>query len=842
MLLTFSMAAALLVLALAVLAGGLRRRLRAEIFGRRRAEALARRQQQRFDDLAGLASAWIWELDADLRCTYMSPRIKDFTGMPAAFYIGKRTEEMTPVTTVDSGWPEFRRRLEQREAFRDLPLWTLHRETGKAIYYEMSGTPLFDGDGGFRGFRGIGRDCTRDVVSRSALDAILGGVANRVSADYFVALVSHLARTLDVDAAAVAVRAGGSRLRTLAAWLDGRIIANLEYAIGANPSTEVLAGRLTEYPAGVTERFPDPWLLREKIEAYIGVPLFDAAGTPIGELCLLKRRPLHNSDVVRAVLQALAPRAAAELGRQLADEQVREAEQRFRSIVDNMSSGLLVKAGNRYTATNRTYARWTGIPVEELVGMTDVELFRRMGWTAAQQQASAAVQRDALASGQPRMWENIARFADGRLRETIITNFPIPGASGEPAAVGLLITDVTELRRAERHLQQSQKMEALGRLAGGVAHDFNNIVGAITGFARFIAQDTPEGSASRQHAERILAASLRAKQLIEQILAFSRRGDTNRHNVPIAAALEETVALLKATLPAGTSVAAEPVAPDLTVKADPAQLGQVLLNICVNASDALGGTPGRIDITVRRQPGAEAVETIRQGAPLIVRDADLRLVLGALDPALDYIGISIADTGPGMSRAVLESMFEPFFTTKPPGQGTGLGLAVVHGIVLNHGGAIAVTSRPGQGATFDVWLPAGAEAAALPPPSAGGRGRILVVDDDADFGDMIATSMERLGYEVVVAERASEAVQAVEEDPQLWTLVITDQEMPELSGLDVIQRIKRRRPDLPCILCTAYGRGVTDAAARAAGASDFVTKPVDPLLLGETVNRLLGAA
>jgi two-component system, cell cycle sensor histidine kinase and response regulator CckA len=192
----------------------------------------------------------------------------------------------------------------------------------------------------------------------------------------------------------------------------------------------------------------------------------------------------------------------------------------------------------------------------------------------------------------------------------------------------------------------------------------------------------------------------------------------------------------------------------------------------------------------------------------------------------------------------LERIFEPFFTTKGPGQGTGLGLAVVHGIVLGHGGVIAVTSRVGGGTVFEIWLPeATADISQQPKrettPFAAVRGRILVIDDDTDFGDMTATSMERLGYEVGVANLPQEALQAVTDDPEIWDLVITDYTMPEMTGLEVIAHIKQQRPDLPCILCTGYGRDVTEDQARRAGADAFIAKPVDPIVLGQTVARLI---
>jgi two-component system, cell cycle sensor histidine kinase and response regulator CckA len=817
--------------------------LQTEIAERQLAEAAARENQTRFEQLLDLSSDWFWELDPELRYTYVSPRVSEISGMPTDFYIGKRVDEVAFVDTRDGLRQELYDRLRRRQSFRNLRLGSVHRTTGKTVHYEMSGGPVYDANGRLLGFRGVGRDRTQDFIAKSALEVILGGVADTVGSDYLVALVSHLGRTLNVDVAFIGARTRDEqRLRSLARWMDGEVTQNIEFSADGAPAAEVLAGNTCEYPEHVRERFPAPWLRERNIEAFIGIPLVDRNGRTMGVLGLMKRTPIRNPDLIRAVLRALAPRAAAEMLRQVADEQARDAEGRFKSVVDNMSSGLLVKVGNRYTIANRTYAEWVGIPVEELVGMTDVELFRRMGWTDEQQKQSAAVQRQAATSGQPRTWENTARFGDGRVRETVITNFPIPSKPGEAPTIALLITDVTQLRRAERQLQQSHKMDALGRLAGGVAHDFNNIVGAIAGFARFIIEDTPESSATHEHGERILAASQRAKQLIQQILTFSRRTEVKSGSVPVAQAIDETVALLRTTLPATTAIKAAPIPPNLFVRGDVTQLGQVLLNVCVNASDALGGQPGEIDISVAREGGGAAAEHVRQYATTLDRDAAPRAVVGELDARVDYVALRIRDTGAGMSRNVIENIFEPFFTTKPPGQGTGLGLAVVHGIVLSHGGAIGVASRPGQETEFTIWLPEAERRAVARPAVNGTRtGRILVVDDDADFGDMVAMSMERMGYEVVVANRARDAIEAVGEDPQGWDLVITDHSMPGLTGLEMIAEIKQRRPNLPCILCTGYGRDVTETAARAGGASDFLTKPVDPILLGEAVARIIAA-
>ncbi len=389
-------------------------------------------------------------------------------------------------------------------------------------------------------------------------------------------------------------------------------------------------------------------------------------------------------------------------------------------------------------------------------------------------------------------------------------------------------------------------MDALGRLAGGVAHDFNNIVGAIQGFARFIVQDSPAGSKNREHAERIVNASAQAKQLIQQVLTFSRRTEMRREDLSLQAAIADATGLLNATAPASTEIEVDSDMPAAIVEADAAQINQVLVNLGVNAIDALDGSPGRILFSARRQRGADAATALKQPTPIAEQGEHLRVVAGTVDAAMDYVVIRVQDTGTGMERDVMERIFEPFFTTKPVGKGTGLGLAVVHGIILNHRGAIAVTSRIGHGTTIDIWLPeAGRQTIEHHAVSDGvvvsnGARRILIVDDDVDFGDMLATTMERLGYEVAVATDPRDAIATIEEDAAAWDLVLTDQNMPGLPGLEVIARVKRRRPELPCILCTAYGQNVTEAVALQAGASAYVRKPVDIAALERTLRDLLG--
>jgi CheY-like chemotaxis protein len=268
----------------------------------------------------------------------------------------------------------------------------------------------------------------------------------------------------------------------------------------------------------------------------------------------------------------------------------------------------------------------------------------------------------------------------------------------------------------------------------------------------------------------------------------------------------------------------------LPIRADEGQLHQLLLNLCLNANDALGGEPGTITIRLARMRPERSPLTI----------GDLRL-------GRDYARLTVADTGAGIDMATLPRIFEPFFTTKERGRGTGLGLAVVHGIVTASGGALHVESVPGTGTTITIYLPLAdssprPETASRPSPGeVRGRERILIVDDEPDLADMLAIGLERLGYEVASSNESREALQAFREDPTAWDVLVADQVMPGLKGTALIAAVKRLRPDLKAILHTGFGDGVTDTAARAQGADAVLHKPVEAQQVAACIRRLLDA-
>lgn len=398
----------------------------------------------------------------------------------------------------------------------------------------------------------------------------------------------------------------------------------------------------------------------------------------------------------------------------------------------------------------------------------------------------------------------------------------------------------------ERQLNQAQKMEALGQLAGSVAHDFNNLLGAILGFSGFIVEDTAPDDPTRHHAERIIAAGQRGKTLIGQILSFARRGDLRREGFSLTELVDETRALLAATIPTTTQVSFADEAEPMPVLGDRDQLQQVLINLCINAHDALGGQPGQVRISVRPTKGGEQafVRLARGGADHPVGaddvwtdgDGTVHVAVGTFDPETPHVSLLVSDDGCGMDKLVLQHIFTPFFTTKNKGYGTGLGLSMVHGAVIAHGGALLVESRVGRGTVFEVVLPVSEETddesvtdasvvgQALPQTG----GRLLLVDDDPNFGDMLLTALERRGYEVSPFSDPVSAMVGLRRHRDDWDAVVADQIMPHKTGIDFIREVRSECPDLPCILCTGYAEdNLDDESLREAGIFALLRKPVD---------------
>ncbi len=385
------------------------------------------------------------------------------------------------------------------------------------------------------------------------------------------------------------------------------------------------------------------------------------------------------------------------------------------------------------------------------------------------------------------------------------------------------------LAESERQMQQVLKLQAIGTLAGGIAHDFNNILFPILGFAEIALDDIPPEHPARRSLEEILKAANRAKDLVQQILTFSRRNGRERKPTRVPQIVREALALMRASIPKTIEIVCELDDSCRPILGDPTQIHQVVVNLCTNAYQAMQETGGRLQVRL------EETE--------IDYEQTRRHVGTRMGP---HLHLSVRDTGVGMEPSVLARIFEPYYTTKEPGKGTGLGLSVIHGIVKHHGGFITVESAPGRGSTFHVYLPALEEADIVPETEPGvspqsGSERILLVDDEPQVLDIERQLIERLGYRVTACADPGEALQRLRQACRDFDLLITDMTMPQMTGDRLAQLAWEIRPDLPVILCTGYNEMMSEEKAHALGIRRFLLKPVDSEELALAIRRALSA-
>jgi len=393
--------------------------------------------------------------------------------------------------------------------------------------------------------------------------------------------------------------------------------------------------------------------------------------------------------------------------------------------------------------------------------------------------------------------------------------------------------DITERKQAEEErktlqtqLTQAQKMQAIGTLAGGIAHDFNNILGAVLGYAEMARDASPPGSGVARDLDKVLEAGHRAAALVRQILAFSRQAIAERILLEPAHLVKETIKLLRPTLPSTITIKQRFDPAVQPIFADPTQIHQIVMNLCTNAFHAMEQTGGTLEISLQ---GCELSQHDLQQYP-------------GVQPG-KFVMLSVSDTGPGIAPEIRDKIFDPYFTTKDVGKGTGMGLAIIHGIVTNAGGFVNYLSELGKGSTFQVFFPAtdekvahNAQSAALTPV---GKERILLIDDENILAEMGQIMLERLGYEVTVCTNSLKALETFQSQPNRFDAVVTDQTMPGMTGLDLARRMLQIRPDLPIILCTGYSNLVNEEQAKLYGIKGFVMKPMTNKEIATLLRKVL---
>jgi PAS domain S-box-containing protein len=532
-------------------------------------------------------------------------------------------------------------------------------------------------------------------------------------------------------------------------------------------------------------------------------------------------------DAVVGVGRDITERKQSEASRKKIEKELIERNQFIETILDNLPIGLAVNYIDEGKATyvNKKFEEIYGWPREDI---EDIETFFQKVYPdpVHRDKIKKRILEDIQSKDPERMaWEGLSVTGkDGRKRIVLAKNIPLY----EQNLMISTVQDITERQNLETRLQRAQKLEAIGTLAGGIAHDFNNILSAIIGYTEITLNSIEKNAAIHDYLQQVYAAGLRAKDLVRQILAFARQSEEELKPIRLDKTVHEILKFIRASVPTTIKIQ-QRVESDSVIMGNVTQVHQMLMNLCTNAAQAMEAEGGIMEVTlkdIKIDGGSETKKT-------------------TLKPG-EYIQIRVSDTGVGIPPDIIESIFDPYFTTKEPGEGTGMGLALVHGIIESYGGQITVDSKPGEGTVFAIFLPKikrqkeiiSREAEIIPD----GSEHILYVDDELPLARTGGRLLEDLGYAVTTRTSSVEALELFRTKPDEFDLVITDMTMPNMTGDQLAVELMKIRFDIPIILCTGYSKKISDKTAFDIGIRAFSYKPVVRAELAKTVRKVLDEA
>jgi PAS domain S-box-containing protein len=743
--------------------------------------------EDRFRNLIENLSDWVWETDKHGVYLYTSPSIRQLLG-----YEPCEIEGFSHRNFLFEG--SFSK---NNESFRNQIVKAKHKD-GSLVVFEVSGQSILDSHGDFSGYRGVSRDISKRIEAENAQRESQKKLDTLLNATTDVAFLADPSGVFLAVNSALAERFGRKKEE-----LIGKSI--FEFT-----KTEALTGRRAQLEKIVIAKQPLRWE-EEYDERYLDnslYPILDDDGN-------LTQVAVFSRDITRR-------------------KQAEEERERLQQAIEQSSEAILItdsKGTIQYV--NPAFTKITGYTSEEVIGQNPRVLKSEKQGTDLYQTMWAT-----LTSGKPWHGQLVNKKKDGSHYTEDVTISPVKSRAGEIINYVAVKRDISqeiqaeELRtKLEKQLNQKYKMEALGLMAGGMAHNFNNSLAVILGNIELLSMEIPADATFYKRIYNIKIATFRARDLIKNIMIYSREGTHAKNLIQLPSVIHETLNLLRSTIPATIHIEQiiSPDCSDATVNADSSQIQEALFNLCNNAVYAMDET-GLLRVSL------ETVDLQAQ---------DIPFTYDCLPGC--YVKLSVQDNGSGMSAETIDKIFDPFFTTKEVGMGTGIGLATVQGIITHHNGLMKVKSILGEGTIFELYFPVlnsdpdgekELENATLP----GGTERILFVDDEEMLANLGEELLTGLGYQATTITDSTKALSLFAANAEHFDIVITDQTMPGICGKDLIQDLKKIRPDIPTILCTGYSNKVHAGTAAELGINAFLIKPVALPELLQTIRRVLDGA
>jgi PAS domain S-box-containing protein len=770
-------------------------------------------------------------VDARGLVTYVNSKSMEVYGLPPLECRGLRAfdfvhpDDRAATAEAFAGWKRDRplhTTLENRQVSR----------TGEIRHMRWSITPHYEKEGDGARWNIIGHDVTQQKATEDGLYFVTQRDWSTGSGDFLKSLALYLGWALHVEYAFIdELLANHETARTVGFSAAGELVPNIEYDLTGTPCGEVAKGRFRCYPQDVQSFFPRNEVLKEMgTEAYAGMPLWDTSGDFIGLVAVMDTKPFENVTLIEKMLQIVAARAAHELERMKSEEE----RQLLSTAIEHAAETVLVTdADGMIQYVNPMFEKLTGYSRSEVTGKSP-----RLLQSGRHDAAFYDDMWETLTAGGVWSGRLINRAKDGSIFEEEATISPVQDARGMITNFVAVKRDVTRERDLEAQLSHTEKMKTIGTLAGGISHDFNNLLQIMLGHLDMAREDTPPQSPARESLDGILTAVTRATDLVGQILSFSRRANPGRAPQLLQPLLRESLKLLRASLPATIEIR-QSIDPHCgPVLTNTTEFGQIVLNLCTNAFHAM-----------REEGGVLAVELAQVNV-----DPSFAAPIRGLE-AGRKIRLLVRDTGAGMDASVVSRIFEPYFTTKKVGEGTGLGLATVHGIVEAIGGALDVQSELGMGTQIAIYFPMAGPAVehervgrstddgVAPPPTrwAERSERVLIVDDEAMVAATTTRGLRRLGYMVDSFTSSVEALDRFTSAPNRFDLVITDQTMPDMTGLEMSRAMLKIRPNMPIILFSGVSDLVDSPEAETIGVRACVMKPIRPSALATLARHVIDA-